>query len=286
MRRLKKASIRVTDIAMQYWCEKQMELNYLFGPSFISPDKVHAGKEMHEKLESEISVPITLQPKNYADYLFKDFYKGYTSMSLLDKNKKAREISIYGMVDNFKLIGKIDEVDISNASAVIVENKTRESDKIPSEAQTLTNKIQIIIYRKLLNDILQDRFGYEKFSATYSLSKMYLTDEFIVQLDALGIEKSLQSLNEISRKFFDSIAHIKNLNDEMYLRYINRNTGEVMKSITIKYDESYANEILSFTMKYWHGARQALPVPEKEIWKCSFCKFRGKECKVWYNGAE
>ena len=88
MRKLKKASIRVTDIAMQYWCEKQMELNYLFGPSFISPDKVHAGKEMHEKLESEVSVPIILQPKNYADYLFKDFYKGYTSMSLLNKNIK------------------------------------------------------------------------------------------------------------------------------------------------------------------------------------------------------
>ncbi|MCL4381112.1 exonuclease V [Candidatus Marsarchaeota archaeon] len=286
MKKLKKASIRVTDIAMQYWCEKQMELNYLFGPKFVAPEKVDAGKRLHEELEKEISVPIDLQPKNYADYLFKDFYKGYTSMSLLGKNKKAREISIYGMEDNFKLIGKIDEIDIRDGSAVIVENKTRESNKIPSEAQTLTNKIQIIIYRKLLNDILQNRFGYEKFNAVYSLTRMHLTAEFVTQLDALGVEKGMQSLNEVSKKFFDSIARMKNMDDEMYLKYINRNTGEVMKSVEIKYDENYARDVLAFTMKYWRGARQALPVPEKETWKCSFCKFRGNECKAWYNGAE
>jgi len=37
-------------------------------------------------------------------------------------------------------------------------------------------------------------------------------------------------------------------------------------------------------MKYWNGEVKARPVSEEEKWKCRFCRFYGKECKVWYNG--
>ncbi len=286
MKNLKKTSIRVTDIAMQYWCEKQMELNYIYGPSFKLKETVNAGKEMHEKLEKEISVPIILQPKNYADYLFKDFYKSYTAMESLNKNKKAREISLYGIVDNLKIIGKIDELAMNKESIILIENKTRDTNKIPSEAQTLTNKVQIMIYKKLLNDIIQNKFNYEKFNMIYSLDRMHLTIEFVRQLNALEIDKDLQNLNVIAKKFFEIIAKINNLSNNLYLKYINYNTGEELKVLKFEYDENYANEILAFSMNYWKGKRNAIPVSENEQWKCSFCKFFGDKCKVWYNGVK
>ncbi|MCL4383383.1 MAG: hypothetical protein QXP35_01390 [Candidatus Micrarchaeaceae archaeon] len=281
MKKLNKYSIRVTDIASQYWCELQMELNYLYGQKLTS--QISAGKTLHDDLENKISVPLILQPKNYADYLFKDFYKCYTALNSLDKNKKAREITLYGTLNSFKLIGKIDQLELKNNSTLLIEDKTRSNGNVPSEAQTLTHKIQIMVYRKMLGNIISKKFDYKAFKNLYSLDRLQLTQEFVRQLDALNIEKDLQSLDVIAGKFFAMISEIKNLSNILYLRYINQNTGNELKLFKFEYDENYTNSVIDFSVKYWNGERKAIPVQESEKWKCSLCKFFGKECKVWWN---
>ncbi len=280
MRKLKKYSIRVTDITSQYWCELQMELNYLYGKKITK--QIFAGTTFHENLENKVNIPIILDPRNYADYLFKDFYKSYIALNSLDKNKKAREITIYGTLNNFKLIGKIDQIELKNNSIILIEDKTRSSGVIPSESQMITQKIQIMVYKKMLDDIINKKFTFEMFKDSYSLDKLYLTDEFRRQLNAIKIEKDLQNLEIIVNKFFNMISQIKNLSNELRLRYINQSTGKEIKLYKFNYDDNYIKGVLDFSLKYWTGQRKPISVQESEKWKCSFCKFFGNECKIWW----
>ncbi len=112
MEKLHKSVIRATDIAAQFWCEKQMELGYLYGHE-IETKEIAKGKEIHEELESETNVPILLQAKSYADFMYKSLYTTYEALETLKRNKKSRELLLYGNLGKFKVVGKMDELEIS-----------------------------------------------------------------------------------------------------------------------------------------------------------------------------
>jgi hypothetical protein len=67
------------------------------------------------------------------------------------------------------------------------------------------------------------------------------------------------------------------------VRYIDQFTGKEIKSHKVAYDKNETDTILKYVLKYWNGERQSTPVPHSESWKCKFCVFYGKECKVWWD---
>jgi len=83
---------------------------------------------------------------------------------------------------------------------------------------------------------------------------------------------------------FDEIYTLPPISDEFELHYIDRFTGEEVQRMKFKYNDEELKKILIYAMKYWNGEVKARPVSEEEKWKCRFCRFYGKECKVWYNG--
>ena len=278
--RLKKTSIRASDIASQYWCEKQMELNYLFGQKITA--QIKKGKQIHGDLESETNVPIVLMPKAYADVMYKGLYTSYMALKTLKQNKKTREVSVYGALNGFKVVGKIDQLEIKESEVIVQEDKTRGSDNIPSEAQMLTHKAQVMLYRKLLQDIKDERYTVKAFKDSYRTSSLLITGEFKRQLESLGVERDLMGVEPITDAFFDGLRKIGKISDTLYIRYINQFTGNEIKLHKIKYSDDEMAQMIDFVMKYWNGEREALPVPMEEKWKCNFCAFFGKECKVWW----
>jgi exonuclease V len=279
LQRLGKKSIRATDIAAQYWCEKQMELNYLKGPEITK--EILKGKEIHEELENETNIPIVLQTKSYADFMYKSLYTTYKALETLKKNKKSRELLLYGNLGKFRVVGKMDELLVSNGNVVIVEDKTRASDKMPSAAQTKSHRAQVILYKKLLRDMISGIYNEDLFSREYGINRLSVTKEFERQLDALGVEKGIQTLPEITLKFFREYRSIGRLSDTMVIRYINQYTGKRIDNYKFKASDEELDGTISFALKYWNGEREALPVPYEEKWKCEYCMFFGKECKVW-----
>ena len=280
LERLNKASIRASDIASQYWCERQMEYNYIHGSRIT--DEIRKGRQMHGALEEETNVPIVLMPRNYSDFLYKGLYTSYSAVKALRTNRKTREVQAYGSINGFKLVGKIDQLEMKDDEVVIVEDKTRGSDRLPSEAQMTTHKVQVLLYRKMLADIQDKRYTSGNFKNSYRTSSMRITSEFARQLDALQVDKAIQSIDAVSERFFSSIEGMGRVSDTLHIRYINQMTGKVIQTHRFQYSEGEMSGILDFVLKYWRGERESLPVPRDESWKCNFCAFFGKECKVWW----
>jgi exonuclease V len=280
LRKLKKSNIRATDIAAQFWCEKQMELGYLFGHKITT--EIKKGKDIHEILENETNIPVLLMPKSYADVLYKIFYTSTLAIKTLKENGRAREIQIYGSINGFPVVGKIDQLEYKNELVTIWEDKTKTNDNLPNEPQLHTHKIQVMLYKKLLDNILTKNYTKEKFDASYNTSKLRLSEEFIRQLDALKIKKEEQNLDFIISKYFKSILDIGKVDDFLRIRYINQFTGKEIKTYKFLYDKQDMEDSLKFVLSYWKGEREALAVPENEKWKCQYCGFYGKECKVWW----
>jgi exonuclease V len=284
MARLHKTSIRVTDIASQYWCEKQMELYALHGKELT--EKLKAGKETHEELENEVNVPIVLQPKSYADYLYKNLYTTYMALNALQKNGKTREISVYGSINGYRLVGKIDQLDKREDGILITEDKTRTTERPPSEAQLLVQKIQVIIYWRIMADLAGGLYTANNFKRSYSTAGMAITEDFARQLEHIGVERATMTVDSIAGKLFEMFQSIGKMSLSLRIRYINQFTRNVIKSYEFDYNKKEADGIFDFAMKYWRGERDAMPVPEAETWKCNICTFYGNHCKVWWPKAE
>ncbi len=280
LNKLGKSSIRATDVAAQYWCERQMELNYTYGPKITK--EIKKGRAMHEGMENEVNVPIVLMPKSYPDFLYKSLYTSTMALEALFKNGKAREIQIYGAISGFKLVGKVDLLELHDDEVTVVEDKTKANDNMPSEPQLLTHKVQVMLYRSILEELRSKRYSIEDFRKVYKPAFMRITPEFSRQLDALAIEKDMQSVDAIAVKLFDEFARIKRISDNLRIRYINQFTGKEIGVHRFVYNEDELNSMMEFSLKYWRGERESLPVPESEKWKCNYCAFFGKECKVWW----
>lgn len=257
-----------------------MELNYLKGPKITA--EIRKGRSMHEDMEGETNVPIILQPKSYADFLYKSLYTSYQAIETLIKNKKARELLLHGNLNGYKLVGKMDELDLVNGKVVIVEDKTKANDNMPSESQMKSHKAQVMLYRKMLSDIMSGAYSKEEFKRANSIQRLFITPELARQLDAMEVKKSLQTLDAITDAFFKGYIGLGELSDTMVIRYINQYTGKTIGTHKFKCTDQEIQEMINFVIKYWNGEREALPVPYEERWKCNYCVFFGKECKVWY----
>ena len=285
MEKLHKSSISVTDISSQYWCELKMELNHLYGEERTA--EMRKGLDVHEELESKINLPIELEPRSYSDALYKTLYTNCEALEVLKKNKKTREFKIYGSVNGFRVSGKIDELNMMGNETAIIEDKTmsrgKNGDRIqPNEAKRRSDNVQVMLYKRLLDDMTRGRFTLENFTRNYRTRTLKITNEFKLQLDTLKIENSMQSIDSIARRFFESATKIAPVSNVLQIRYIDQFTGELVSIQKFNYSSDEANNIIKFAFKYWNGERSALPVPSEERWKCTFCYFYGRQCKVWW----
>ncbi|MGC8649044.1 MAG: PD-(D/E)XK nuclease family protein [Candidatus Micrarchaeia archaeon] len=280
LKKLKKSNIRVTDIAAQFWCEKQMELGYIYGHKITA--EIKKGKDIHEVLENETNIPIILMPKNYADALYKILYTSVLAIETLFENNKSREIQVYGAVDGFPLVGKVDMLELKDGAVILLEDKTKATDTLPNTPQLYTHKIQIMFYKKMLDELIQKKYTKEDYKRQYNIDKLVISDEFKRQLDALNVKKEDQNLDSIVTKYFSMFPKLGKIDDMLKIRYINQFTGNEIKTYKFLYDKNEVDNILKFILGYWKGEREALTVPESENWKCKYCGFYGKECTKWW----
>ncbi len=278
--KLKKSSILVTDIANQYWCERQMEYNYLYGKKYTK--FMAQGKQLHEALQEEVYVPLTVEPVTWGDSLYKTAYENYMSLLSLKKNGICREIRVYGSINGYRISGQIDEMRIVEGKARIVERKTTDAKRQFTEAYSRPHIAQVMFYRKILGDIKESKYTHQNFSAIYGLDKNSLSDVFKRELKAMGLGTELIDLSAMYKKMFEEIYSMPHLSDTLEVVYVDRFSGKQISSIEVDYKEEEMNGKIAHIMKYWNGEREAAPVAEAEKWKCNFCKFFGNECKVWW----
>jgi exonuclease V len=189
---------------------------------------------------------------------------------------------MYGSINGYKLVGRIDQLEREGGKVVISEDKTKANGKLPSNAQVLTNRVQLMLYRKMLDDLIGKQYDAKNFARAYSIDRLKLTDEFLRQLKALDIGQELMNLYSVSEAFFEMFPKLGKVNDSMKLVYRDQATGDKINIYSFDYNEEEARDIVTYVLKFWNGERKSKPVPENEKWKCSFCRFFGKECTVWW----
>lgn len=261
-----------------------MELNYIYGSKITK--EIKKGAAIHESLEEQANIPVVMQPKSYSDALYKSLYTSYLAVSTLPERQKCREVQMYGSIGGYKLVGRIDQLAMENGKVVVSEDKTKANFKMPSEAQVITHKAQLLIYRKMLEDLVVGEYGIKNFSVGYSIDKLKLSDEFLRQIKAMGIEEYLWSVPAVAHAFFSALTKLGGVSNSLKIRYLDQITRDEIKIYTFDYNKSDADNVITYVLKYWNGERKALPVPENEKWKCNFCVFYGKECKVWWQQKE
>ncbi len=278
--RLGKSGISVTDIASQYWCERQTELNYIYGKT--QTDTMKKGNEIHEELHKPLYVKLEAQPVNYADFLYKVGYEGYSALANLPSKKVAREIMIFGSINGYRLTGQIDELRIENAETVVSETKTKTGGKINSATLSL-HKIQVMLYKMMLDDIRSQRYTYKNFYNIYGLKNMSMSSEFKEEVSKLGIGVELD-LEGIYKMLFEQLSALPPVSNTLEIDYIDRSSNSETERVRITYDKGELDGIIRHAMGFWNGERESQPVPESEKWKCQRCRFFGKQCKVWWSG--
>jgi exonuclease V len=282
LQKLRKSSISVTDIANQFWCERQMEYNYMYGKKYTK--YMERGKQLHEMLQNEVYVPLTIEPVTYADVMYKISYENYGSLLSLVQKGVCRELSVHGSVNGYKISGKIDEMRVEAGRSVVIERKTTDARRQLSEAYTRPHRVQVMLYRKLLGDITSGAYGHSNFVKSYGIGHDGISDTFKRELRAMGVKDELLDAYSISGLVFEMFRKIPGLSDRLEVIYMDRFSGKEISRIKIDYDASMMQGMLMQAMGFWRGERHAEPVPEAEKWKCNFCKFFGNECKAWWEG--
>ncbi len=280
LERLGKKSIRVTDLAGQYWCEKKVELKLRYKEK--PTEETASGKEIHEALESRTNAPIELKPVKYSDYVYKVLYANHIGMQMLARNRVTREFSVFGEMDGFPLTGKIDELHVREGKLFIIDDKTKRESRAPKEEWMTSDKLQVMFYRKLLGSMHSGAYTLASFASCNNLERLPLTPEFTRQLQAQKIPYELSTVKAIAARFFSEVAELPEISNTLYIRYREQATGKVIKLYKFDYNENEIQGAEHYLFPYWKGEREARPVPEEEKWKCKICDFYGNHCKVWW----
>lgn len=278
--KLGKNSILATDIANQFWCERQMECNYLYGKKYTAA--MRQGKKVNEALQNETYVPLTVEPVTYDDFLYKLGYENYMSLLALKSVGVCREVRIYGSVAGYKLVGQVDELKIVDGKTVVVETKTSASGASIDGVRSRPHIVQIMLYKRLLDDIRSRSYSFSNFSLLYRTASMKLSDTFVRGLTSIGVKSEFINVQEVYKLMFEELCALPEISDRLDISYVDRYSGKQVADLEVNYDPGKIGKDLMYAMRYWNGERESAPVPEEEKWKCNICKFFGKECTVWW----
>lgn len=282
LRKLGRKTINVTDISSQYWCEKQMELKYLYGKETTKEEKV--GKAIHANLENETNIKINLIPAGWTDFVYKTIYTNYVGIERLVKTgMRTREITVFGRFGAFSMRGKIDQLHMKDGKIIIFDDKTRRSENIPSKEQILGHRMQLILYNKLLNDLRNGAYTFDMFKNDYWIkSNSQLSNGFLEQIKELDTGHNYNSVLKLCEEFFEFVKGIPLISDLMYIKYTSQLTNKLIKMYKLNYTQDAFESLAQYSLEYWAGKRDAMPVPQTESWKCNMCNFFGNKCTTWY----
>jgi exonuclease V len=268
--------IPVTDLASQLWCEKQLEFSLEKGR--IKTLEMKKGNDRHQDLLEEISILVKVQPKSIEDLIALKLNNSIVGLKQVLSEGRGREIPIFGMVNSLFVVGIIDELRIDNKVLKLIDTKTRKSESMPSMQQLRTTKFQLMLYKHLFDSINRSQFKIKDFLNFYELDKdSIITEEFKKQMKKLGLKiksnvsKSADNLFSLIRKF-PEIGMLE-------IVYESQESGKILGKERFQFDLDEFKRSCDFVEEFWLGKRKAIPVGEKNRWKCNYCEFK-PECPV------
>jgi exonuclease V len=173
---------------------------------------------------------------------------------------------------------------VPNRQIYIADVKTRSAPSVPTGASLRPVRIQLMLYRKLLELLSSNIVDAEMVFARYNVNSLEpFTGVFMEAIGGVGPMNevadfpnllSLWSLlvTEMQQTFSSS-----SLSPILRVEYRYAKTGDVIGNELAVYEESEIVQYIAEKMAWWKGKREAKGVEIEEAFKCRICDF-AEEC--------
>jgi exonuclease V len=269
--------LKVTELSQQFWCERQVALS-LEHPR-EETEEMASGSEIHKDLMLELvdEVPVTLQTAE--DELYLLMLNVRTGLEQLLNEGKTRELYVFGRAGTFPVAGIIDEISLEHGELTLLDHKTRTRPTLPPPPSFLTTEVQVMTYRKMLDDLREGRYTFDDFKQDRGLDGTGdISPDFRAQLEAEELYESV-SPAELAQDVFRKFRQLPPLSDYIIIRYLHQGSGDHIGDKVVLYDPDVIGQKLVHALKFWNGEREARGVGSRERWKCNYCEYKGVQCK-------
>lgn len=269
--------LNVTHISQQFWCERQVELS-LEHPREDTEGTI-AGKEIHKDFLLEIVREAKVETKTPADAVFVLMLNVKNGLDQLLSEGITRELYVFGRAARFPVAGIVDELSLKEGHVVLLDHKTRLRPTLPPPPSVKPTEVQVMLYRKLLEDLRSGAYVYEDFASDAGIENPgHISDELRGQLETMGVAVEDGSVERMAREAFDAFRRMPPLSDFLIVRYIHQATGDHIGDKAILYDPKLLKHKLSHAGQFWEGQRKAARAGFREKWKCNYCEYKEELC--------
>ena len=244
------------------------------------------------RVELEVHEPVRVRTVTREDQWAVKLVNTYSQLAIIKEGKLEREISVFG--DPFKsgilLNGVIDQVEYSTDAQklTVTDLKTRRTKSLPGKSQAMGHKIQLMIYKLLLDGFTRGTTDANLLSNHLDLNlSSNLSVSVTDYINDLGLGSLFSSPgvsdSRESRLSFGHVADtvrmlIVGLDlppvSSMEIHYEFQETNEVLGTESVEYDESLVKEKLESSIKFWKGSREPTGPDIEDLWKCETCQFK------------
>jgi exonuclease V len=272
-----RSHLKVTELSQQFWCERQVALA-LEHPREETREMA-GGSEIHKDLMLELvdEVPVTLQTAE--DELYLLMINVRTGLEMLLKEGRTRELYVFGRAGEFPVAGVIDELSLEHGELTLLDHKTRTRPTLPPPPSFLTTEVQVMTYRKMLDDLRLGRYTFEDFRRDRGIDAIGdISPEFRSQLEAEGHCESTRP-EDLARSVFEKFRQLPPVSDFIIVRYLHQGSGDHIGDKVVLYDPDVIGKKHVHALQFWNGEREATGVSNRERWKCNYCEYKGIQCK-------
>lgn len=268
----RKYGLKVTDFSDQLWCEKQMEFTLHRGKE--KTEAMVQGSARHQELHEEITEIVEVKATSREEWWGLQLYNAWACLRQLRHEGICREIPVFGKIQGIWLLGIVDElIEGEDGQVVLSDTKTRRKPSLPSDAQKLTTRIQLMLYKHMFDQLVTADFPSDDYFTELRLNpEAPFSSEFIDGFEGLRLPG--HDLGTALEETLATFRKAEPLAPKLETRYEWQTDQSYLGSDIFPFSKNWLQHQVKTSLSYWRGQREARGVPRSERWKCRFCNFQ------------
>lgn len=251
------------------------------------------GKAVHKKLEEEIPrAEIAVDTETREERWGLRLINTLSWLPKFSTNEPVvREMEVFGIICNQVVVGVVDElVKLPQDSHVnsqcklrLIDTKTRNTSSLPSDDDALPSRIQLMIYKTLLDSLLNisQPFDFLSFWERLGLDAgKTFSDRFIQQAAEIlhDVEdlSRLSCLFDLGQHWVDTIRQLQLpvVDSTLQLIYRHRVSEATIGTKEFTSDDLFLTVYLEKIMEWWRGERKPQGVAVQHCGRCYTCEYK------------
>ncbi|XP_069136476.1 exonuclease V-like [Argopecten irradians] len=266
----------VSDLTKQHWCEQQLLYSFTV-PGIVVEDPVMTkGSNLHLQRELAVHDVVHVDITSSEDIWAVKMLNLLNSVqAFLNGSPLAREVPIFGapFQEDVFIVGLIDELrfDLETYAIGLSELKTRLSRTKPSKSQEKQHRLQVMLYKKLFDDLVKGNVTKDAISRHLQLTLTKELGESVQEeLNKSGL--SCKTLDTLVDMVFGRMAAITCIG-ETSVEYVHQESGQSFLHQDVVYNEHELRNMYRHYLEFWRGERTVEGVDIEEAWKCQRCDY-------------